>query len=337
MQTRSVAIALVGVLVLLAGLGGDAAARRRTRVAVLEMSIEGDAPPELRGQLDRSLAGGLYAAGYEVVGRDEVAEKLRGAPELVGCLTTTCLERIGALVGASRFVRAHVETAGAAYTFELELLGAEASGAVLRRVERHCAVCTIAEANDEMSRAAAALREDAPTKVTLTIRTEPPGALVSIDGRELGRAPQTVEVAPGEHVVRATMRGRTATQKQVDLRDDRAEVTLSLPPGDGPAPGAESRHGAWKWVTGGAAVAALVGGVWLITIDGDGTNCPGDGRPCRDLYDTLVGGVILTGAGVALGGLTIYLFANDRPRATEPRLTLVPSPTGIRASFTLEF
>src|SRR5262245_46884459 len=124
------ALAIVWVLTAVA------VAEERERVGVLSVEIEGDAPPELRRTLDKSLEGGLYAGGFDVLRRAEVDKKLRAVPELQGCGSTTCLARLADLVGVKRFVRARVEAAGGGYTAELELLGADAPGGVFTRVER---------------------------------------------------------------------------------------------------------------------------------------------------------------------------------------------------------
>src|SRR5262245_55277611 len=94
-------VRLAAGLILCAGLTVMAPPARaaKPRVAILDMEIQGDAPPELRDQLDKSLTGGLFAGGFEVVSRDVVRQKLRTSPELVGCTTTTCLEQVGQLVG----------------------------------------------------------------------------------------------------------------------------------------------------------------------------------------------------------------------------------------------
>ena len=70
--------ALTLLALTLSALAGQAA-EKRERIAVLEVALEGDAPPELRARISASLDGGLYAAGWEVVSRDEVAGKLRNA------------------------------------------------------------------------------------------------------------------------------------------------------------------------------------------------------------------------------------------------------------------
>ena len=96
----------VALCLCLVALATPALAGERPRVALLELQIEGDAPPEVRAELEKNLAGGLYLAGFEVVRLAEVQKKLRAAPELAGCTSTNCLERIGSLVNARRFARA---------------------------------------------------------------------------------------------------------------------------------------------------------------------------------------------------------------------------------------
>lgn len=315
------------VAFLLIATSGAAAEPPRPRVAVLEIELDGDAPPELRTQLDRSLAGGLYAAGYEVVGREAVAEKLRAAPELVGCVTTTCLERVGTIVGAEHFVRVRVNASGAAYTLELELFGVVIAGAqrqsygLSRRLERTCPVCTISEANEELSRAAAALGS---YRARLDIRTHPSGAMVSVNGADLGAAPRTAEVVPGEITVRATAPGRKPTSRQLTVRaETTTNIDMTLPP----LP-ASRRFGPWKWAASAGALGGIAGGVALIAIDGDETNCPDRDGPCKDLYDTLLGGVLVTGLGAALGAAAVYMFLHDDPA---PRPVLVSTPHGLQA------
>ena len=238
------------VQVVLAAAGGPVRAQEeRPRVAILELEIGGTAPPELRPQLDASLAGGLYAAGYEVVKRTDVAQKLRGAPELVGCRTTTCLARVAELVGAPLFVVARVEASGAAYTFELELLDPEASSVTINRIERSCPVCTIGEANEVMSTAAAQLRGEAPATVKVRIATTPPGGQVVVDGAPVGTAPLELDLTAGEHTLSAALGDQTSGETRVTVampEDGTAqEVALELrgppappPPPPPPAPGA---------------------------------------------------------------------------------------------------
>jgi hypothetical protein len=327
---------LAGVAAVLGA--GEAFAKERPRVAVLDLAIAGDAPPELRVELERSLAGGLSSLGFEVLSREDTLRRLKETPELLGCSTTTCLARIGALVGASRFVRGRVEAEGAAFDIELELLSADVSGGVIARVERSCAVCTLAEANDTMSSAALALTEQSVAKARLTIRTLPPGGSVRVDGSPVGTAPAEVELGPGPHEIRAELEGYLPGGKRVDLQPGQThEMTVPLL---APIPAKGSRFGMWKWIAGGAAGGALAVGLTLMVLDGNCTDTPPSGQECKDLHDTLWGGVSLAAAGAALGGATAYMVLHDQPRlppTTERQISILPSRDGVKASLRLEF
>jgi len=298
------------------------AAEKRERIAVLEVAIEGDAPPELRAQIGKSVDAGLRAAGLEVVARDEVAGKLRNARSLVGCFSTTCLARIGNVVGAKRFLRARVEASGAAYTLELELLAADAPGGLVERVERNCPVCTLREVTDLAGKAAVEL-VNGRTTAHVSIDTQPPGAQVSIDGVVAGDAPVETDLDAGAHDFRATLpRGyRPADARRQLVPGERAEVLLELAPEPvlpAPAPRpveTASRFGAWKWAAAGGAVALVAGGVALLALDGGTTDCSA-GTPCKSLYDTKTAGIAALVGGAALGGLSAYLFLNDRVAVT---------------------
>ncbi|HKA92084.1 MAG TPA: PEGA domain-containing protein [Haliangiales bacterium] len=326
---RLVGLACVSLLALPSAWG------QRPKVAILDVSVAGDAPAEIRGKMEKSLAGGLFAAGYEVVRREEVRRKLRSARELEGCTTPTCLAKVQGLVGADQFVRGRVETEGASFTVALELYAVEAAGGLVRRQERSCAPCTLAEANELMSELAATIFvEPKPKKVALAVDSSPPGAAIRVDGGGVGIAPVTVELEPGEHTVRADLAGRTAGEEKVKLDPAapprRLVLTLApaVPPPPPPPPEAPpGRYGAWKWVTAGGAAAAVAGGVALIAINGSLTDCPAVGT-CRSKYDTILPGLALAGAGLALGGLTIYFIVNDKPATAA---AVVPVPGGAAA------
>ncbi len=328
------ALALVVAAAAVATHAGPAHAGGRPRVAVLEIRIEGDAAPELRDQLDKSLAGGLFKAGWDVISRTQVARKLEGSPELVGCMTTTCLETIGDMIGTSRFVRVRVSATGAAYTVELELLAADVATGPIARLEKSCAPCTFDEANEMMSNAATQLREGAGDKILVRVSSDPPGAVIELDGKAIGVAPLETEVLPGDHVFRAKLAGRSdalvTSSVARQANGDAQVVALSLPStgaGDrvdtgGGGSGGDDHHAdrgsdkprpyrTWKWaVTGGAAVA-LVSGVWLLAIDGDGIDCPPGPGQCPEHYATSGAGTALTLAGVGLGGLATWMFIVD--------------------------
>jgi PEGA domain-containing protein len=342
-----VPIAAVVATWLAAGAASARVPRRKDalpRVAILDVRVTGDASPELRRQLDKSLAGGLAAAGYEVLGREATAARLKGARDLAGCTTPTCLERVAKLVDAKRFVRATVDARGDTYTIEVQLFGPDVSGGLIRRVEKRCAPCTVPDMNDSLSAAALELfvtEARAPTSVRVIVTSQPPGATLSVDGELLGVAPQTVELLPGEHWFRATLPAGYQpgeVRRRFDAADDlqTLEIPLTSAPAPATAPAvgegegpARPRWGAWKWVAAGGAAALLATGIVVWTKDGDLVDCL-PGAPCRNVVQSQAVGIVLTAAGVGLGALAGYLFVTDRRPRAEPatRAGLVPAPGG---------
>ncbi len=349
MTTSPRRFALLPTFALVMAVFGSTPARAapRPRVAVLEILIEGDAAPEMRGQLDKSLSGGLYAAGWEVVAREDVAKKLKGSPELIGCVTTTCLEEIGEMVGTSRFVRVRITAAGATYTIEIELFAADVATGPIARLEKACAPCTFDEANELMSEAARQLREGAGDRVLVRVASDPPGAVIELDGVALGVAPLETEVLPGDHVFRAKLAGRAdalmTTSIEVQRGGAAQVVALTLPPPesvpDGGGAGAGGDHGddgsdaqrpykMWKWAATGGAAIALVSGIVLLSMDGDGIGCPPGPGQCPDHYETTAGGAALTLTGAALGGVATWMFLKDRPQADAATVGARPTSGG---------
>lgn len=78
-----------------------------------------------------------------------------------------------------------------------------------------------------------------PAPPVLTIETDPPGALITVDGKEAGLSPLTIDTLElGEHSVAATLDGRKPAERQVKLENpgERAMVVLALAPEPPPLP-----------------------------------------------------------------------------------------------------
>jgi hypothetical protein len=111
-----------------------------------------------------NLLGGLAAGGFSVVPDVELGRVLRDSPGLDGCETSPCFQRLAELVGVHRIVRVSLEVIGTSnYNFSLQLIDAR-SGGLLAAVDDGCQVCTINEANEALSKAAAALHQKAPAE-----------------------------------------------------------------------------------------------------------------------------------------------------------------------------
>ncbi len=328
-------------------------ARARPRdgtVAIVSIEITGDAPAELRTHIQRNLAGGLAAGGLRVVELNAVMDALSDTPELIGCRSTTCLQRIGEKVGAGYFVRARVEATGSAYFVEIELLSANVNGGLVTRTERSCPVCTVAEVNDLVSAAAKAMVELPPAKpVPVRIVTTPSGAVVRVDEAEVGKSPHEMNLGTGEHIISAVVDGHARVEKTVTVTADGpepqvfelilapvGEIRPPTPHDDGGRP-----YRTWKWITAGAAASAVVTGIALVVLD-DGDTCTleGDQKQCPEVYDTKTSGVVSLGVGAAIGGISAWMFIRDRRDrrdARKARVSIQPTRGGAIAGVTVKF
>lgn len=72
---------------------------------------------------------------------------------------------------------------------------------------------------------------------TLTVSSTPSGAQVSVDGKNVGRTPLSISVAPGAHAVTVTPATGAPITRQIEARFGRAlTVDTSLTPGDSRPP-----------------------------------------------------------------------------------------------------
>lgn len=335
--TTGIAVAIVIAIAVLAPRAG--ADQVREKVVVLDVSITGDAPKELRKSLVASLGGGLYSAGYAVIQPDKLKEALSTAPELDGCATPTCLETLAVMLGETRlFVRARITAAGAAYNIELEMLTPSAgSGGAIARIEQSCEVCSLPELNSTLSDAAVALRQRvaeqssaADAVFRFTIKSEPPGASVMIDGLAAGTTMLSSDLPAGRHQVTLRYSGYKDAVRTIEVSRsgiNELEVTLERAPPP-PPPRRYRPHLTLGLVSIGAGLVGIGAGAYLLAIDGDGTCSRSDGGECKEVNATLLPGLVSLGAGAGLTGLGVYLITRTRLRQQAAAAAIAPTRGG---------
>ncbi len=138
-----------------------------------------------------------------------------------------------------------------------------------QRFERACSACAEKE---QGLRRWEALRPRCVAKVMVT--SEPPGAVVEVDGERLGAAPQQTQLLAGEHVVMARLEGHAPHQQTVRIEDAEARtLTLALKPAAPPeakAPSAPEPPPAVAAASGSAMTAGGGSDVWAWTAVGVG-------------------------------------------------------------------
>jgi hypothetical protein len=156
---------------------------------------------------------------------------------------------------------------------------------------------------------------------SVSVRSEPLGARVLVDGTERGFTPQVLELPPGEHTIAVDKPGFVAQEHELTVEagaeQELALVLVAAPPADGKgkrkAKGSKagSKAGRGLKIGGGVmlglGLAGVATGVAMILVDQEPMpqRCEGDDVDfrgvCRYRYDTLTGGIV----GVAAGGLGV--------------------------------
>ncbi len=293
-----------------------------TTVVVAPLVVDGTLPDNRRTELNESLRTGLTRGGFE----------LAQAPgQLASCETASCRARVAREAGADYAVGMTVTVQGRDYAIGLTVIDAATAAVVAESAER-CEVCGFAEVQQLVDGQAAAVgsRLDALAlePPVLVFDSDPPGAVIRVDGQVVGATPMERVVEPGRHVVRAERDGYVAEQREVEaVVGVRATVRLELEPI--PRTHRDRRLRIAGWSTLGAGVAAVAIGVPLIVVHGRPNRlaCDGDDVDplgnCRFLHATRgpgIGVVALGGALVATG-VTLLVVSRDRSRSAA-RLSL---------------
>ncbi len=306
--------------------------------AVAAVDIAGDADPQLRPQIAAAIMRGLDRAGATHVEADVVQQALRARPELVGCMTTTCLEKLASLVGAARFVTARVETAGAAYSVELTTLTTEGPAA---RKKAACEVCTMSELGDLITAKTAALVTSPTGAVAVTFSTRPDGAEVAVVPpgqpgalQQVGKTPQSVSLAPGTYQVEVKLAGYAVLRQTITVADSDEPQTFELALSRSDGDRARPRFRLLKWVATGTSVLALGGAFAAFARDGDeACGAP----PCPTRYESTAEAFALTGLAAVAGGVAGWMFWHDARAGRRAHVAVLPTTTGVRASVSIAF
>ncbi len=259
------------------------------RTVALPLHADDDVPALDRAALDERFEAGLTRSGFE----------LRRAPSDHGCTSPTCFRDVAVARDAATVTGAEVTVDGPDYRVRTYVISGQ-TGEVVVEIADVCEICGIGEVGDMVEGLAARLRpklENATAPARLLVESDPPGAIVRMDGRVLGTTPLDVAVPPGKHEIEVGKEGYLPSRRAVELTQGiDATYTYAL--------ARRTRMPGWvPWATLGVGLAATAGGIALLVIDEDpierDCNPDVDGR-CQYLHDTLAGGAVLTASGLAL-------------------------------------
>ena len=264
-------------------------------------------PADVRQKIDQTIDGALAEAGYTVVTAKSCADE---------ACRKEALEQAGAAAG----VEVTVGAFGSDYRISVKLVDGE--GAISSTKEEACEICrheevvakvgtlvTAASADAPPPAAAEEVEPESAAPTLLSIKSDPKGGTVIVDGRAVGTTPVLTEVEPGPHVVRIERKGYEPSERTIEtVAGETSLESFDLTRVRMMKPETEILIG---WVALGVGVAAVAAGAALVAIDENpiksdcgGANVDANGV-CKYRYNTLGGGVAMMVVGLAATGAGI--------------------------------
>jgi len=285
-----------------------AAGAQPTTVVLLGLRFQGQVPPPVQKAMAEKLAAGLIAARVQIADQAAVARAIgnRGA-----CHEPACWKSVAVALGCRYAVGGKVTGEDGSYEIEL-FIGDAFSGTDAKRIPDRCVVCGLTAAAEKVdlmaSQLVAALEAATRAPARVMVQTAPPGAMVSVDGDEVGLSPREVELSPGPHTIAAKTAGYAVATRSVTAVagvEERIELQLLHL-------GSSSSGRALGWVGLAAGVAAIGAGIALLAIDGQAITCASGQPDFCERRETTAGGAVLVGVGAAVAGLGGYLIYRAR-------------------------
>ncbi len=315
--------------------------KKALKVAVIAVEISGDGAPELRQVMQGHIKSGLRTTGARVIGLEQTLRHLKSKPELIGCTSSACLERIEEITSSKQFVRARITANGTNYELQLQLFDSKTEGGALRTIDESCDVCTVSELGELLAKSSTKLL--LPEEVQLysvRISTNPGGARITIDGANAGSSPVDTTLSVGLHSVSASLGGLRDAQSNIVVKSssDLQPFALALSPiviVQSDLDKGAVDYGLWKW---GAALGSggllVLGGV-LISRDGDVESM---GQRTGETQNTLAGGIASVSGGLLLGAVAGWMFWREHKSPKTPKsLSLKLSADGAIGAYQLQF
>ena len=324
-MTRSTIAVSFGLVSLLCVSLAPARAPAAPSVAVLGLDLRGDLPAPVQQTLYAELGKGLAKSGLQVA--PLAAARVALGTQYGRCASAEC-RRSAAGKLACRYVVGGSVAGDDDRTYDIELWLADGySGRVVATVQQRCELCGLQAVGEKMDLAASALAAKLDAAATapgrLVVQTDPPGAVIFVDGDAVGAAPREIELSAGRHEIAAEAPGHIRGARTVtSVAGVQERLQLRLIP-----QATRSVRRVVGWVSVAAGVASLAAGIALFAINGETRGCPDfPGGACAEERHTIAPASALTALGVVAmaGGGYLIWSANkkerDARRAGAPRL-----------------
>jgi hypothetical protein len=312
-------------------------------VVVAPLQIEGELSQEQVDRLETDLLSGLERAGLDAVPPDEVVP---GDAQLPCRGEAACVTALAKANDATHVLEVELVRSGRDYDLTMSLSSGR-DGAEQAKTNQQCEICGLKELGELIGDQAASLQpklEAVPA--TLSVRSDPGGASVYVDGKLIGVTPIEEPLPEGKHEVRIALEGYVERRRSVTAVSGSDEaISLQLQPVpvaevEGPD-GRGMRIAGWTLL--GVGLGALAGGATMLVLD----ERPVESRctpenidingTCRYRYNTLEGGAGLAAAGGAMMVTAAVLVAigykRKKQRGGSRRAAVTPTGFGVRIRF----
>jgi hypothetical protein len=314
-----------------------------SKAAILPLVVQGELPDADRETLTNQLVEGLQRGSFAIATPSEVEAVAKG-----DCSKPGCMQKIASETGASHIVRATIEVVDRDYKVSVELY--DADGAKIVSSSDGCEICGVVDVGGMIETAAATLKTKldalASGPASISIKSNPDGADVMLDGEPFGLTPIDKSIIPGEHTIRISKDGYISVQEQRTFVEG-ARETLSYELEKVPN---RLPKRPWGWAALGVGIAGIAGAaVTAGVLHGRveyklGGACDQsdpskwDGQHCAKLWDTMAISLPLGIVGGALTtlGVAILINTSKSPRkaakieAAAKHLQVGPGGVGLR-------
>ncbi len=302
-------------------------------------------PPSLEPSLTPSLQAAMQSAlGQQnavLIAPEAQAELLSREPELSRCMDQiSCQERLGQLASAQFVLHLDVKSEAGlpgrptdkagVFRFTAKLLDVDV-GLISVQATQSCADCNLKRALNQLSDTVQELLRQAAARPrgTLVVDSEPPGALVQLDGHTLGNTPYRREAFVGPHEVMVSKPGYISHTASITISDSeptRLETTLPVRPSS-TSNGSQPRRIA-KWTLLGTGLALTIVGGTLLGLNGHSNCAMGQTSGCST-FDGRSSGIPLLVLGIGALGASGVVFLLDRPPSPAAPATQTASTVGL--------
>jgi hypothetical protein len=275
------------------------------------------------------------SAQFEPVGH--LVHRLpEGQEALADCLEVDCAARLAREAGIDAVLVVAVWPADDGRATSVAVTLVEPGGAT------HEADADVGEAGVSSAATnavvAAARQRTLGDGVELRVQSAPEGALVLVDGTEVGVTPYVGAYEAGDHEVEVRLHGESEV-RQVVLDEDAVEVEVSLGGGDGnghtdPYPETQSRSLVSILIPAGLVAGGLGAGIVAIASVAPGTSC--EGATCtRPATGAVIGWSIAATLLVASGVVAWFVLDDSVGADQAMALGIGPGGVRLRVPFTL--